>query len=121
MLHIGDKTLNESSVFPTRLVCRGSLREAIVITLADVTYEEIKETFVDDIAITKSYSDRFRQNVNEDYSSYCVAGEIVDKRDGTFTVSMCKRTEQELHDIEVAALEAENARLLFEMLTGEEY
>lgn len=51
--------------------------------------------------------------LTENLGEYCVAGEIVDNRDGTFTVYMRKKTENELlHE----ALDT----LLIEMLEGEE-
>ena len=53
-------------------------------------------------------------NEKEEYnnSDYCIAGDIIDHRDGTLSVKMGKPT-----DVEV--LEEENAALLFENLTGE--
>lgn len=53
-----------------------------------------------------------------DKSAYCLAGDITDHRDGTITVMAHCKTEGELM---VEALEAENAALLFENLTGEDY
>lgn len=47
-----------------------------------------------------------------DYSDYCLAGPITDNRDGTLTVKMGKLTR-------IEELEAENAALLYELLTGE--
>lgn len=56
--------------------------------------------------------------VSTDLSNYCVAGHITDNRDGTFTVIMGKKTEYELT---IEQLEADNAALLFENLTGGDF
>ena len=48
-----------------------------------------------------------------DKSGYCLGGDIVDHRDGSFTVYMGMKTEEEI-------LEEENAMLLYKVLTGEE-
>lgn len=52
--------------------------------------------------------------VEYDNSEYSIAGPVTDYRNGTVTIKMGKPTE-------VETLEAENAALLFESLTGEEF
>ena len=46
-------------------------------------------------------------------------GYIKLQRDGTTTVAMGKKTDIEILNMQLAALEEENAALLFEQLTGE--
>lgn len=67
-------------------------------------YEDIKAAFVDGAQYRQEYEsetiDENGQTVTEtmtqDLSEYCVAGDIVDLRDGTFLVYMGKKTDTEL-------------------------
>lgn len=102
-------------------------RDSKIIEL-EMTHAEAQELFVDGLAwsivmdvvkeVEKPKEDgtvEFVQvNEKEEYdnSDYCIAGDIIDHRDGTLSVKMGKPT-----DVEV--LEEENAALLFENLTGE--
>ena len=52
-----------------------------------------------------------------DNSEYSIAGDIIDHRNGKVTIKMGKSTAEEL----LLVLEQENAELLFNNLTGEDF
>ena len=73
---------------------------------ADGIYYAVRETMVDENG---------QEAVMEyDKSEYCKVLEIADHCNGEITVTMGKKTANEL-------LEEENAQLMFELLTGEEF
>jgi len=110
-------------------------RASKAITL-EMTYDEAINLFVDDVtwSIIQDIEDIVEEEIEvidketgekstirkEEYdnSDYCIAGDLVDHRNGLITVYMGKKTD---HELEVSALEEENAELLFNNLTGEDF
>lgn len=100
---------------------KGKIREVLEIKIKD-SYENIKNSFIDgaefsilifeELLNISGLPTREFDYVKYDKFDYVVAGEIVDNRDGVFTIFMGKKTEIEL-------IEEENAALLFEVLTSE--
>lgn len=82
----------------------------------------VKEAFVDNISYRQEWDSAVilddgtetTEIQTRDLSDYCIAGDVVDTRDGNITVYMGKKTQVEI-------LMEENAALLFENLTGEEF
>ena len=103
---------------------RGQDRDCILIKFNNVSYEVLNEIFIDglnfsimayeEISNVSGLPSREYEYVEYPKTDYIVAGDIIDHRDGTFTALMGKKTALEL-------LEEENAALLFENLTGEEF
>ena len=92
----------------------GSIRNSLEIRL-NGDYEVIKNVFADDLSfcvVQKNDENGFEEEFSKD--TFCVAGDIVDHRDGSFTVYMGEKTDEEL-------LREENAALLYQMLVGEEF
>ncbi len=93
-------------------------REWVLLTLI-TTHAAAVTAFVDGAALTHEWDSQVRkpdgtievQTINEDLSDYCVAGDIVDHRDGTVTVYMSKPTETEVLRKRVTELETEKAAL----------
>ena len=71
----------------------------------DVTPEGAEEPVYEDREVT--------ENNDYDLSPYKVAGDIIDKRDGSFVVLMGVETETEI-------LEEQNAELMLTLVGGEE-
>ena len=139
MLIINDeKTIQEvGEIFQRSEVIRGERRMCIQITIPEqdgVTYDTLNELFVDGISIKRRitttkvvsvdvtpegaeepvYEDReVTENNDYDLSLYKVAGDIIDKRDGSFVVLMGVETEKEI-------LEEQNAELMLTLVGGEE-
>lgn len=121
-----DGTLFECAGQPVsaKKTFRGQNRDCILIVLTNVSYEMIAEKFVDGVLFSvMAYEEipnvsglpsREYDYIEYPKTDYIVAGDITDHRDGTFTALMGKKTALEL-------LEEENAALLFENLTGEEF
>lgn len=84
---------------------------------AEITapYAEIAQYFVDNASFTWEYdsiSDGQTITNSKDLSEYCVAGDIVDKRNGTYLVYMGKKNTDEIikeKDATIASLQAEVA------------
>ena len=82
----------------------------------------VKKAFVDNISYRQEWDSTVilddgtetTEIQTRDLSEYCIAGDVVDTRDGNITVYMGKKTQVEI-------LMEENAALLFENLTGEEF
>ena len=82
----------------------------------------VKKAFVDNISYRQEWDSTVilddgtetKEIQTRDLSDYCIAGDVVDTRDGNITVYMGKKTQVEI-------LMEENAALLFENLTGEEF
>lgn len=121
--------LNNYSAFMRNSEVRGETREVLEIHLRqednpeqELSYEWLKNNFSDGSSITiRETSNRIK--INEDgsqseitdyndypYPDHTIAGPITDKMDGTFIVSLCKKTERE-------ELEELNATLIL-MLGG---
>ena len=116
---------SEPCIFDKKSLLTNVYREVLRITVAS-TYAEVAEKFVDgakfairqrEILVMEDGT-QTATDVDYDKSEYSIAGDIIDHRDGRITVYMGKMTE---HEKEVADLELENAALLFENLTGEEF
>lgn len=120
MIKTNDTSFNDAAIHLLDYVIKGVRRPSIEIVLKDSTYNDIATNFVDNIQILSAYTPLWKNKVY-DYTSYVVAGDIVDHRDGTFSIYMGKKTELEAALEANAALEAENAELLFQTLTGEEF
>ena len=103
----------EPSVFAKRFRVRGEQRETLRLTLA-ASYADIAAAFVDGASYVLRVPAEDGGFEDYDKSDYCVAGDIVDHRDGRVTVYMGQKTEGE-------TLAEEYAQLLFETLTGGEY
>lgn len=139
MLIINDeKTIQEvGEIFQRSEVIRGERRMCVQITIPEqegVTYDTLNELFVDGISIKRRitstkvvsvdvtpegaeepvYEDQeVTENNDYDLSPYKVAGDIIDKRDGSFVVLMGVETEKEI-------LEEQNAELMLTLVGGEE-
>lgn len=96
-----DKTFDGQMWFGTyggRECCRAEI-------VAD--YAEIDQYFVDNASFAWEY-DTETGTVSKDLSEYCVAGDIVDKRNGTYLVYMGKKNTDEIiaeKDATIASLE----------------
>lgn len=121
MIKVDNKTFNAISFYVANTTMKNVSRETLFITIKDSTYEEINSTFVDGIEIIKIDNQPLLSSKETSYGTYSVAGEIRDNRNGTFTVLMGKKTALEIAQERVLALENENAELLFQNLTGEEF
>lgn len=84
----------------------------------ETDYATARGLFADGIsyAVSETVVDENGQETTAEYdkSEYCKVFEIADHCNGEITVTMGKKTATEL-------LEEENAQLMFELLTGEEY
>ncbi len=115
----GDGTVLETAAYPVetepcifvkrRTVC-GKNREVLRLTVK-ASQEQAAACFRDGT----SYAVENGDGVLYDKSDYCVAGDIVDHRDGRVTVYMGKKTEEEL-TAELFARDA--AALFYKLKTG---
>lgn len=117
------------SVFERTYFMRGARRRCIEICIAaqeGVTYETLRQTFADGASIVRREERKYmsRNLVKEateteeavyeevektsvkDYplTNFTVAGDIIDKRDGTFIVYMGEKTDNEIKDEQIAEL-----------------
>lgn len=121
---INDKIFDVVSFYQGSYNIKGVQRSTLYITITNSNYAEIKENFVDGLEIeevkltneTTSSDAAFTP-----YKEFNVVGEIRDNLNGTFTVLIGKKTLLEEAQEKVLALETENAELLFQNLTGEEF
>lgn len=139
MLIINDKIQiqEETEIFERDFFTRGAKRKCIQIEIPKqdgVTYETLVNAFTDGVSIVRRltetrieptlvteatetedavYEDKEVEYTN-DYplSDFVVAGDIIDKRDGTFVVYMGKKNESEI-------LEEQNAELMLTLVGGE--
>lgn len=123
-IKVGDKSFTMSDIGYQGYTYRGAYRDTALITVKDTTYTDVLAAFVDNVSIAEETDN----GTGTDYSIYAIAGAVSDNRNGTFTVRMGKRTDAETYQVklenvqaQVAALEEENAELLFQNLTGEEF
>ena len=97
----------------------GAKRNSIEIIMAS-DYETIVNTFVDGITYslveTTENEDGTIQTQEYDKSNYCLSGDVVDHRDGTISIFMGEKTNEELA-IEQAE---ETEQLLYEVMFGME-
>lgn len=116
---------SEPCIFDKKSNLNGIYRDVLRITVAS-TYAEVAAKFVDNAKFSIRQREilvmedgtQTENDVDYDKSEYSIAGDIIDHRDGRITVYMGKMTS---HELEVAALEEENAELLFSNLTGEDF
>ena len=83
------------------------------------TYEEIKAFFADGVsleAVQTITEGETKKEMVTDYSDYCIAGDITDHRDGTFTVIMGAKTEDEIAN----ELLKENVNIILPLLDDEQ-
>ena len=139
MLIINDTQIQEEGEINERpYIKRGIKRNCIEITIGkqdNVTYDTLVNTFSDGASIIRRLKEKRieKQLVSEateteeavyqeveveydqDYplTDFVVAGDIIDKRDGTFVVYMGVKTETEI-------LEEQNAELMLTLVGGEE-
>lgn len=112
MLIINDKNIDTAQIIGSTKLIRGVQRDSLEITVLNKTYEEIKALFVDGVhmILRESQTQYDPQTgapllddagqpvtklVDYDKAEYCVAGDIIDKRDGTLVVYMGTKTEAE--------------------------
>ena len=114
----------EPSIFDKKARVNEEYREVLRITV-ESNYEDMNTYFVDynpfvirEHDLNPETNEELETYTDYDKSDYCLAGEIIDHRNGHFTVYMAKLTE---HEKAVEALEMENAELLFSNLTGEDF
>lgn len=138
MLIINDTQIQEEGeIYERSYMTRGAKRNCIEITIGkqdNVTYDTLVNTFSDGASIIRRLKKKRieKQLVSEateteeavyqeveveydqDYplTDFVVAGDIIDKRDGTFVVYMGMKTETEI-------LEEENAELMLTLVGGE--
>ena len=140
MLIINDKSQiqEETEIFERDFFTRGAKRKCIQIEIPKqdgVTYETLVNTFTDGISIVRRLTETriepklvteateteeaVYEDVEVEYTKdypltdFVVAGDIIDKRDGTFVVYMGVKTETEI-------LEEQNAELMLTLVGGEE-
>ena len=139
MLIINDTQIQEEGeIYERPYITRGIKRNCIVITIGkqdNVTYDTLVNTFSDGASIIRRLKEKRieKQLVSEateteeavyqeveieydqDYplTDFVVAGDIIDKRDGSFVVYMGMKTETEI-------LEEQNAELMLTLVGGEE-
>lgn len=138
MLIINDTQIQEEGeIYERPYITRGAKRNCIEITIGkqdNVTYDTLVNTFSDGASIIRRLKEKRieKQLVSEateteeavyqeveveydqDYplTDFVVAGDIIDKRDGTFVVYMGKKNEAEI-------LEEQNAELMLTLVGGE--
>lgn len=94
MIIINGESLETQSVLGARLAVCGKVRPAVSIRVAGGDYETLARLFSGDTDFI--LREETQQGVlDHDYSAYTVAGDITDHRDGSFTVVMARRTEEE--------------------------
>lgn len=139
MLIINDTQIQEEGeIYERPYITRGAKRNCIEITIGkqdNVTYDTLVNTFSDGASIIRRLKEKRieKQLVSEateteeavyqeveveydqDYplTDFVVAGDIIDKRDGSFVVYMGVKTETEI-------LEEQNAELMLTLVGGEE-
>lgn len=139
MLIINDTQIQEEGeIYERPYITRGIKRNCIEITIGkqdNVTYDTLVNAFSDGASIVRRLTETrivphlvseatetedavyedIAEEYNKDYplTDFVVAGDIIDKRDGTFVVYMGMKTETEI-------LEEQNAELMLTLVGGEE-
>ena len=119
-----DKTFEVTSFYQGSYNIKGVQRNTLYITITNSNYAEIKENFVDGLEIeeVKQTNNPLTSDISDTYyKEFSSIGEIRDNLNGTFTVLIGKKTPLEEAQERVLVLENENAELLFQNLTGEEF
>ncbi len=111
----------EPSVFEKRRMIDGTVRQSIRLTLLGDA-AAIRTAFRDDVSwyLEETVPDdgNAARKTRYDQSDFCLAGDVVDHRDGRVTIYMAQKTDAERR---ISMLEEENAQLLFENLTRGTY
>ena len=98
-IKIKDNLIDVISCYGAHRTMLGAKRNSIEITMTS-DYETIVNTFTDGITYslieTTENEDETIQTHEYDKSSYCLAGDVVDHRDGTISIYMGMKTELEL-------------------------
>ena len=127
-----------NEIYEREYLTRGARRTCIQIEISKqdgVTYDTLVNAFSDGASIVRRLTETrivphlvseatetedavyedIAEEYNKDYSltNFVVAGDIIDKRDGTFVVYMGVKTETEI-------LEEQNAELMLTLVGGEE-
>ena len=121
---INNKIFDVVSFYQGSYNIKGVQRSTLYITITNSNYAEIKENFVDGLEIEEvkpTNETTSSDTAFTPYKEFNVVGEIRDNLNGTFTVLIGKKTLLEEAQEKVLALETENAELLFQNLTGEEF
>lgn len=118
IFELSDVTLVENGVMQYREKINGIERSLAVVKVEDESTDAVKEAFLSGgiWSVKREITDE-EGNVSEQvypFEEHCVLCQIRDNIDGTMSVYMGKKTDNEL-------LEEENAALLFQILTGEEF
>lgn len=103
----------EPPILAKKILVDGINRDYLRITVQS-TYAVVFTKFINNAKYRIREYDRESNYTDYDWSDYSIAEDIIDHRNGNITVYMRKPTQLEL-------LEAENAALLFENLTGQTY
>jgi len=110
----------------TKRVFRGENRDTLLLVFhkdvfgdnnpSDIFVDDCAFSIIETVELMNVSGLPSREYEDREYSKelFCVAGDITDHRDGTLSILMGKKTDREL-------LEEENAVLLFENLTGEDF
>lgn len=112
MLIVNGQNVNTTQIIGSTRLIHSEQRDSLEITVLNKTYEKIKVLFVDGVhMILREPQAQYDPQTGEplfddagqpvtklidyDKAEYCVAGDIIDKRDGTFVVYMGTKTEAE--------------------------
>lgn len=114
MVNIGGRTL-EARINYLPKDTRWNDRQSVTVT-TEMSYEDAVELFLDDVRWSRVYPvgalDGTEQYVEEDMSTYAMAGPITDNRDGTVTVKMGKYHDAELMCIPLAETPKNHAQAM---------
>ena len=110
----------EPCIFDKKAIINEVNRDVLRITV-ESTYAEVAAKFVDNAKFAIRQRERIVDDkgneswMDQDYEKheYCIAGDIVDHRDGRITVYMGKKNE---HELEVEELNGAVDELLLEVL-----
>ncbi len=93
----GDKAVNVDIISSRFVSCfiRGRNRVSMEFKLK-ATYAEVELLFRDGAQYENVTADENGTEIIAVLTEYCIAGNIIDHRDGTFSVTMSKKTEDEL-------------------------
>lgn len=127
MLFVNGINVDTAQIVASTKLIRNVQRDCIEVTVLNKTYEEIKALFVDGVhmilrepqtqydpqtgaPLLDDAGQPVTKLVDYDKAEYCVAGDIIDKRDGTFVVYMGTKTEAEKE-------REQKEQVMFELLT----
>ena len=94
----GTSIENYGGIIAGKRNIRGAARESLEIIIRDTDYETVSSLFVDGakLSIVEPAPQEGYDPAVYDKSEYDIAGDIIDKRDGSFHVFMCMKTENEI-------------------------